>query len=55
MRVSSEVLGLDSFSETIFRAQVKEVIINANRLSFIFFDGRIVERTYKDNPRRKEV
>lgn len=55
MRVSSEVLGLDSFNETIFRAQIKEVLILANRLSFIFFDGRIVERTYKDNPRRKEV
>jgi len=54
MSVTSEVLGLPVFDDEAFKEKISEVIVpSANRLTFIFFDGRIVEREWLDRSRRE--
>jgi site-specific DNA recombinase len=49
---AAEVLGLDAFDEEVFKAQIERIDVpSANRLIFVFKDGRIEERTWKDRSR----
>ena len=50
--VAAEVLGLDVFDEVVFQKRISEIRIpGANRLVFVFSDGRIVKREWKDRSR----
>jgi len=52
MAVTAEVLGLEAFDEAVFQKRISEIRIpSANRLVFIFSDGRIVKREWKDRSR----
>lgn len=47
--ITAEVMGLPEFDGAAFRAEVKEIQVQDNCiLSFVFFDGRIIERSWKN-------
>lgn len=50
--VTAEVLGLDSFDGEIFKERIERIEVpEANSLNFVFKDGHIEERTWKDRSR----
>jgi hypothetical protein len=52
--VTSEALGLDSFSPKVFKDNIAEIQVPADsRLLFIFRDGHTVERTWQNRSRRE--
>lgn len=52
-RVTNEVLHIDTFDEEIFHKQIKKIIVpEFNKLTFVFADGHVVEKTWKDKSRR---
>ncbi len=47
-----EVLGLETFDPDVFKARIERIDVpGANRLVFVFKDGRIEERTWTDRSR----
>ena len=49
---AAEVLGTKVFNADVFEAKIEKIIVpKANCLTFIFKDGRIEERTWKDRSR----
>ena len=51
-RLSNEVLGLESFDESAFRARIKEIRIPCfNHVDFAFHDGHEVEQIWDDRSR----
>jgi hypothetical protein len=52
MAIAAEVLGLAEFSEAAFTDKISEIRIPAaNRLVFVFYDGRVIERKWQDRSR----
>lgn len=52
MAISAEVLGLPEFEESVFARRIAEIRVpEANRLIFVFTDGRMVERIWRDRSR----
>lgn len=50
--VTAEVLGLDSFDGEVFKDRIDRIEVpGANRLTFIFKDGHMEERVWKDRSR----
>lgn len=50
--VCTAVLDLDSFDGEVFKEQIARIEVpGANRLTFVFKDGRREERTWKDRSR----
>lgn len=53
IQITTEVLGLTAFDESVFLQKIKEIIVPAvNRLVFVFSDGATVERAWQDKSRR---
>lgn len=51
--VTAEVLGLDAFDGEIFLSEIDHIEVpGANQIIYMFKDGRITERTWKDPSRR---
>ena len=47
--ITAEVMGLPEFDGAAFRAKIKEIQVQDNCiLSFAFFDGRIIERSWEN-------
>ena len=47
--ITAEVMGLPEFDGAVFRAKIKEIQVQDNCiLSFVFFDGRIIERSWEN-------
>lgn len=47
--ITAEVMGLPEFDGAAFRAKIKEIRVQDNCiLSFVFFDGCIIERSWKN-------
>ncbi len=52
IQITVEVLGLDEFDEAIFAEEIIEIRVpGANMLTFVFADGRVVEKTWHDRSR----
>ena len=48
-----EVLGLSAFDESCFQKAIERIIITGpNRLKFIFYDGRVIEKAWQSTARR---
>ena len=51
--VTNQVLNLDSFDENVFHNSIEKIIVpEFNRLNFVFKDGHIEKKTWKDKSRR---
>ncbi len=51
--VTAEVLGLDAFDGEIFLSEIDHIEVpGANQIIYVFKDGRMEERTWKDPSRR---
>ena len=49
--ITTEVLGLLQFDETVFKKVIREIIVpEFNTLIFIFADGQHIKRVWKDRP-----
>mgnify|MGYP003291717637 CR=1 FL=1 len=49
----NDVLGTEEFDEKLFKTKIKEIVVGANNLlTFKFFNGEEVQRTYKDKSRK---
>jgi site-specific DNA recombinase len=49
LSLTAEVLGLQSFDETVFVRHIKEIQVpEFNKLVFVFFSGSLVERSWQD-------
>ncbi len=52
-QVTSEVLELCKFDETILYEKIEKIIVpEFNKLKFVFKDGHVVEKTWKDKSRK---
>ena len=50
--VTTEVLGLSEFDETVLKKVIKEIIVpEFNTLVFVFRDGKQIKRVWQDRPR----
>ena len=50
--ITTEVLGLLQFDETVFKKVIREIIVpEFNTLIFIFADGQHIKRVWQDRPR----
>ena len=53
LSLTAEVLGLAEFDEVIFRSQIKQMQVpEANKVIYIFQDGREVEAVWQDRSRK---
>lgn len=49
----NDVLGTEEFDEMLFKIKIKEIVVGANNLlTFKFYNGEEVQRTYKDKSRK---
>ena len=54
MEVTASVLEIPHFDETVFNERIDRIIATAhNVLTFVFIDGKTVERTWQDRSRRE--
>ncbi len=52
-RVTNEVLHIDTFDESLFHNKIKKIIApEFNKLTFVFADGHVVEKIWKDKSRK---
>jgi site-specific DNA recombinase len=54
LAVSAQVIGIKEFDEIIFRNQIDYILVpGANLLTFVFYDGNMVDATWEDRSRRE--
>lgn len=52
-RVTNEVLHLDNFDEKIFHQKIKKIVVpEFNTLEFVFKDGSVTKKVWKDKSRK---
>ncbi|KGK85875.1 resolvase [Desulfosporosinus sp. HMP52] len=50
--ITSEVIGLSEFDETVFKKVIREIIVpEFNTLVFVYNDGQHIKRVWQDRPR----
>lgn len=54
MAVTAEVLGLSEFDETVYKDKISEIRVPcSNKLTFVFYDGKMMNREWQDHSRRE--